>query len=83
MAARKHRGVNALPDTWREKIQLTQIMNRLNACAQGDVEMTADQIAAAKLILSKTVPDLARTELTGPDGEKLSFEAFITELRGE
>jgi hypothetical protein len=83
MPARKRRGVHSLPDTWREKIQLTQIMNRLNACALGEVEMTADQIASAKLILSKTLPDIARTELTGPDGEKLSFEAFITELRGE
>jgi hypothetical protein len=31
--------------------------------------MTASQIKAADILLKKTVPDLARTEVTGRDGE--------------
>ena len=35
----------------------------------GEVELTPTQIKAAQLLLSKLVPDLARTELTGKDGQ--------------
>lgn len=31
--------------------------------------MTNSQIKAADILLKKTVPDLARTEVTGKDGE--------------
>jgi hypothetical protein len=47
-----------LNDRWREKIQITQILNRLNACLRGEIEMTPVQIQAAKILLSKVAPDL-------------------------
>ena len=47
-----------LNDRWREKIQITQILNRLNACIRGEIEMTPVQIQAAKILLSKVAPDL-------------------------
>ena len=47
-----------LNDRWREKIQITQILNRLNACMRGEIEMTPVQIQAAKILLSKVAPDL-------------------------
>lgn len=58
--------------TWRCKQKIGQMMTRLEQHGQGLIEMTPSQIQAAKLYLSKTLPDLARTEHTGKDGEKLS-----------
>jgi len=47
-----------LNDRWREKIQVAQLINRLSACARGEIEMTPVQIQAAKILLSKVAPDL-------------------------
>jgi hypothetical protein len=64
MAARIRKGTKTvpMPDSWREKIQLTKIMARVQDGFFGNVELTPEQINCAKLILSKVVPDLARTE---------------------
>ena len=43
----------------------------------GEVKLTAEQINAAKLILSKIVPDLARQELTGINGDAIKTETTI------
>lgn len=56
-----------MPEEWRNKIRATQIMNRLNECVMGTVELTAQQIKAADIILKKIEPDLARTELQNLD----------------
>lgn len=63
MAARKNRGVKELPESWKDKIKASIILNRLNDCVAGKIEMTAQQLKAADIILKKIVPDLARTEL--------------------
>jgi hypothetical protein len=55
----------------REKIQTSQLVNRLNSFALDDkekVRMTSDQVRAALGLLRKTIPDLAVTAHTGPDG---------------
>ena len=55
----------------REKIQTSQLVNRLNAFALDETEsvrMTSDQVRAALGLLRKTIPDLAVTAHTGPDG---------------
>jgi hypothetical protein len=55
----------------REKIQTSQLVNRLNAFALDQTEsvrMTSDQVRAALGLLRKTIPDLAVTAHTGPDG---------------
>lgn len=52
-------------DGTREKIQAAQIINRLHGCVMGTVELTAQQVAAAKVLLAKVLPDLQATELTG------------------
>lgn len=61
MAARKNKTV--LSDTWRNRIKVGVIMERLERCANGKLDLTAAQLKAAQLLLSKVVPDLARTEL--------------------
>lgn len=73
MAARIRKGTKdvPMPDSWRQKIRLTEIMTRVQDCIFGDIEMTADQLRAAQMILGKVVPDLARQELTGKDGNAI------------
>ena len=64
MAARTRKGTDNIPldDEWRKKIRVSNIMTRLEKGFMGEVKLTAEQINAAKLVLSKLVPDLARTE---------------------
>ena len=70
MAARKNIATKKvpMPQHWRDKIRTTQIMHRMEAGAMGEVELTTEQINAAKLVLGKVLPDLARTE-TKHEGE--------------
>ena len=49
----------------REKIQTSQLINRLMAHANGECEMAATQVRAAEILLKKILPDLATTELRG------------------
>ena len=67
MAARIRK--TTLSETWKAKIQAGVILDRLVKHVNGEIEMTASQIKAADILLKKTVPDLARTEVTGADGE--------------
>lgn len=66
MPARKRR--ITLDENWRAKIQASQLMNRLAAHVEGVVDLSPTQVRAAEILLKKTVPDLARTEVTGPEG---------------
>jgi hypothetical protein len=67
MAARKKKVT--LTESWKEKIRAGVILDRLIKHVNGEIEMTNSQIKAADILLKKTVPDLARTEVTGADGE--------------
>ena len=52
------------PDEIREKIQGSQIINRLQTHVMADTEvMTASQVNAAKVLLGKIIPDLKSTDL--------------------
>lgn len=67
---------------WRDKHKIGNLMSRIEKHANGEIEMTMSQINAAKLFLSKTLPDLNKTELLG-DPEKPLFgnaDERITEL---
>ena len=66
MPARKRR--ITLDENWRAKIQASQLMNRLAAHVEGVVDLSPTQVRAAEILLKKTVPDLARTEVTGAEG---------------
>lgn len=62
--ARKRRTV--IDDGWREKIQTSMIINRLNTNALGKLEpeMTASQLKSAEILLRKIVPDLQQVQQT-------------------
>lgn len=55
-------------DETRAKIQASQLLNRLQNHALGEVEMTPTQIRATEVLLKKTLPDLTSVEMTGDDG---------------
>lgn len=65
MAARKKK--ITLSENWKDGIRASNVMRRLYDHCNGDIEMSMSQINAAKIILSKIVPDLARTELAGDE----------------
>lgn len=43
-------------------------MQRLEKAALGELEIDSNQLKAAEIVLRKTLPDLARQEVTGQDG---------------
>ncbi len=55
-------------DDVRRKIQASQLINRLTDHVLGETELSATQVAAAKILLSKSLPDLQSVELAGPEG---------------
>jgi hypothetical protein len=66
MAARKRKGTKdvPMPDSWRKKIQATEIMTRMQSFFFGELQLSGDQLRAAQIILGKVIPDLARTDTT-------------------
>jgi hypothetical protein len=74
MAARKRKVV--LTDDWKQNIRASMIMNRLSDHIDGKVDMSSTQINAAKIVLGKILPDLARSELTGMDGAPISVASI-------
>lgn len=66
MAARKN--TPRLSNEWRERIKSGVILTRLEQAALGEIEMTPSALKAAEIVLRKTLPDLARTEVTGDEG---------------
>lgn len=51
----------------RAKIQAAQIINRLHSCLMGEVSLDAQQVSAAKILLSKTLPDLSAVTIEGDE----------------
>jgi hypothetical protein len=72
-------------ETWRDKIRISEIITRLNKCAEGEVEMTPTQVKAATTLLSKVLPDLSasdhtsRTEVANPQELLAKLKAAVGE----
>ena len=67
-----------LTETWKDGIRVSNIMKRLYDHATGDKEiMTMSQIQAAKVVLNKLVPDLARTEVAGDKENPLEVDVHV------
>ena len=61
-------------DEIREKIQVSQLINRVQDYALGkldDTQVSSNRLNAIKLLLAKTLPDLSSVEMTGKDGKDL------------
>lgn len=63
--ARTKRNAMNIAET-RERVRTTQLINRLENHALGQVDMSNTQVQAALGLLKKTLPDLAAQ--TNPDG---------------
>jgi hypothetical protein len=74
MAARKRKVV--LNEEWRAKIGAGNIMARLLKHLNGDVDLSATQVQAARILLAKTVPDLQSVEVGNKDNKP--FEVRLT-----
>ena len=63
MAARVNKPLHA--EKTKALIRASQLLNRLTEHAKGEVEMTASQVQAAKIVIGKVIPDLKSIEHTG------------------
>lgn len=50
-------------DETRSRIQAAKLMDRLHACVMGEIELSATQVAAAKTLLGKILPDLQAVDM--------------------
>jgi hypothetical protein len=55
----------------REKIQTSQLINRLQDHANGAVDMTPTQVRAAEVLLKKSLPDLTAVQVSGDEANPL------------
>lgn len=66
----------------RNKIQVSQLVNRLQANALGKLksEMSPGQVKSATALLAKRLPDLKAIEHTGQDGAPIEHKITRVEI---
>lgn len=79
MAARLNRRHQ---DMVRDKIQASQLVNRLEDHALGDVELSQTQIKAIEILLKKTLPDLSAVEHTGDEENPVVVKGGLAPIYG-
>lgn len=74
MAAR----INKIQHDYKTKrlIGASQLLNRLIAHANGEVEMSQSQVNAARIVIGKSIPDMRSVEMTGESGGPLVVEVL-------
>ncbi len=58
----------------RAKIQTSQLVNRLMAHVDGNVELSSTQVTAALGLLKKSLPDLASTQVSGDSDKPIALQ---------
>ena len=71
MADKHKRGY---PAKARDKIKATQIITRLHECILDGKVLDAQEIAAARILLSKVLPDMRATEVTGEVEQRVTVD---------
>lgn len=51
-------------ESWRDKIGVSKLLNRLESCALGEVEMKPAEVKAAQILLDRVMPTLSASEIT-------------------
>jgi hypothetical protein len=64
------------PDVVRQKIQASQLINRLHDNAFGKVELSPTQVQSIRILLGKCLPDLQAVQHSGD-----ADNPVVTELR--
>ena len=60
----------------KKLIQATQLLNRLNSFANGEIEMTQAQVNAARIVIGKTIPDLKAIEISGNEEKPVVVNTY-------
>lgn len=79
MAARLNR---LHQDSVREKIKVSNIIDRLEKHVAGEIELTPAQVTSARVLLDKSLASLTATELTGKDGGPVELLERTVKLVG-
>lgn len=69
------------PDEVRQKIQASQLVNRLQGHAFGDHDLSATQLKAIEILLRKTVPDLSSMTVAGDPDNPINHSIKVTFVR--
>ncbi len=75
MAARTNKRLHSERDKLR--IRASQLLNRLEAFANGKVELSAAQVQAARIMIGKVVADLKSVEMTGDPEKPLAHSITV------
>ena len=68
-------------DMVREKIQASQLVNRLQNHAFGEIELTQTQLKAIEILLRKSVPDLSAIQVSGDEENPITVKGVIDLVR--
>ena len=55
-------------------IRASQLLNRLNQFANGEIEMTQAQVNAARVVIGKEIPDLKAVEISGDQDKPVAIQ---------
>jgi hypothetical protein len=62
----------------KAKIKASQIINRLMAHIDGNIDMPASAVTAAACLLRKVLPDLANTQHSGDADNPVTLRTIVT-----
>ncbi len=74
MAARKHLSHD---QKTRERIQTSQLINRLQSYVDGKVKLEAGQVRSIEILLKKSLPDLQSIEHSGEVGHNVKVSGAL------
>ena len=70
-------------DVVRTKIQTSQLINRLENHAFGEVELSPTQLRAIEILLNKSIPNLAAVAVQSLDSAEEQLKQITVKLVGE
>ena len=74
MSKRGRRPGFIMSEEHRAKIANSQILKRLIACAEGQIEMSPTQAQIGLGLMKKVMPDMQATQISGDDDAPLKME---------
>lgn len=64
----------------REKIKISQIVNRLQEHAEGNCEMSATQVKAAQVLLDRVLPTISVQDITTNQADPTTYQDKLNAL---
>ena len=55
-------------EQWRASVRVALIRNRLTKHILGEIEMSATQVRACEILLTRAIPTVGQVEISGKDG---------------